>query len=263
MLNGILLFAIFQADRGLVGVSFGMKDLGWFSAAFTITLLPSMILAKICRTFFMPLLSNLRDENEQFQIGAIETIKVCILFGVLLTVGLSISGPALILLLFGEKYIEATSIVALLSLMQGIRTTKAGSVIVAISKGQTKIPLYANLARSVGIVAAVIIILNHGDIFALVLAGVGGETLAVVAILLLIRSKLKVDVTKLYSYIGLSVAIVLLTLVVSGFYVTGSNPIAEILSALIAGLVVIGLSVPFLKNLVGWLKRNNHEVSET
>ncbi len=255
MLNGFLLFGIFQADRTIVGIAYNMEDLGWFSAAFTLTLFPSMLLAKICQAFFMPNLAKVQDDVKSFQEGSVATVKACMLLGMLLTIGLTVAGPALLLLFFGEKYIEATFIVGWLALMQGIRTTKAGPVIVAISKGDTKLPLYSNIVRSSALAFALYSIWQGWGILGIVLSGIAGETLAVIWIMFLLKRRFSLNLSLIYIYALMSTAIIAPVMVYSVQNVTGLAPVSEITLSVVVGLCALGIALLFSKDLLKWLKR--------
>ncbi|MEP4150375.1 MAG: oligosaccharide flippase family protein, partial [Lentilitoribacter sp.] len=154
MLNGVLLFGVFQADRAIVGAAIGMEQLGWFGAAFTLTLFPSMVAAKICQSFLLPLLSRNKADHKRFVDGSNATLEICLVVGAILAVATAVGGPAVLILLFGERYSEGASVIVWLGLMQGLRLVKAGPVIVAMSRGITTLPLLSNIARSLAIVMA-------------------------------------------------------------------------------------------------------------
>ncbi|WP_373087839.1 oligosaccharide flippase family protein [Sneathiella sp.] len=257
MINGFLLFGVFQADRAIVGAAFSMEELGWFSAAFTLTLFPSMVLASMCQSFFMPMLSADQLIPDKFQFGAIATMKACLLLGVLLYVGLALAGPALLLLLFGHQYAEATLIVGWLALVQGIRTVKSGPVIVAISCGQTKLPLYANMVRSTALVLALIAVWQGWGIFGIILSGIIGETLSVISIFILLRVKLGINLLFIYKSIVISLLIAASTMVLALNFVTGKNPAFEIAGSIIAGICALAISMAFATDLLTWLKKTN------
>src|SRR5690606_27149889 len=115
---------------------------------------PSMVLANAAQSFFMPMLSKDQEDPARLQTGAIATMKACLLIGICISVGLALSGAACLLLLFGPGYVGGVAIMPWLALMQGLRMAKAGPTIVAISCGKTKLPLYANIVRSLALFIA-------------------------------------------------------------------------------------------------------------
>ncbi|TNE42340.1 MAG: hypothetical protein EP348_00235 [Alphaproteobacteria bacterium] len=255
ILNGLLLFGVFQADRTLVGIAYGMEDLGWFSAAFTLTLFPSMVLANICRTYFTPMLSKVQNNQQLLQNGAIATIKACILLGLLLCTGLALAGPPLLLLLFGDKYAEGAEIIGWLALMQGLRTVKAGPVIVAIACGRTKLPLYANIIRSLALLIALTAIWQGWGILGVVSGGIIGEALAVFTILFLLRRTLSINLSTLYGTLLFFALATALALILVMKFVTGHNPLPEIAGAAAFCFCALGLFILFSRDLVRWLAR--------
>ncbi|MZR29711.1 oligosaccharide flippase family protein [Sneathiella litorea] len=263
MLNGILLFGIFQADRGIVGIAYSMEDLGWFSAAFTLTLFPSMVFANAAQSFFMPMLSKVQDDPEKLEAGSIATIKACLMIGITISVGLSLAGPAFLLLLFGSDYVGGVAIIAWLALMQGIRMAKAGPTIVAISCGQTKLPLYANIVRSFALVFALIAVWQGWGVLGIVIGGIIGETMAVIFFLVLLSRKFGVDLSLLYKSVVVSIVLVALAIVLSSNFATGQDPVLEIAGSILLTLVALGIFLLFAMDLVKWLKQSGEGQPET
>lgn len=255
MLNGILLFGIFQADRGIVGIAYSMEDLGWFSAAFTLTLFPSMVLANAAQSFFMPMLAKDQDDPARLQTASIATMKACLLIGICISVGLGLSGPAFLLLLFGENYIGGVAIMAWLALMQGLRMAKAGPTIVAISCGKTKLPLYANIIRSFALVIALYAVWRGWGVFGIVMGGIIGEAMAVIFFIILIKRNFSMDLSLLYKSVLISIVVVGLAVALSTRFATGQDPIIEIVGATGITLVALGLFMLTARDLVKWLRR--------
>ena len=262
MLNGLLLFGIFQADRGIVGIAYSMEDLGWFSAAFTLTLFPSMVFANAAQSFFMPMLSKVQDDPEKLERGAIATTKACLLIGIVISVGLSLAGPAFLLLLFGDAYAGGVQVIAWLALMQGIRMAKAGPTIVAISCGKTKLPLYANIVRSFALIFALVAVWQGWGVLGIVIGGIIGETMAVIYFLSLLRRKFGIGLSLLYKSVVISIALVALAIVLSSNFATGQSPFMEIGGSIVLTLVAMGIFMLFALDLVKWLKQSGHEQAE-
>lgn len=262
MLNGILLFGIFQADRGIVGIAYSMEDLGWFSAAFTLTLFPSMVFANAAQSFFMPMLSRVQDDPEKLEAGSVATIKACLMIGITISVGLSLAGPAFLLLLFGNDYIGGVAIIAWFALMQGIRMAKAGPTIVAISCGQTKLPLYANIVRSFALVFALVAVWQGWGVLGIVIGGIIGETMAVVYFLSLLKRKFGIDLSLLYKSVVVSMVLIATAIFLSANFATGQDPVYEIAGSILLTLAALGIFLLFAQDLLKWLKQTGHGQAE-
>ncbi|PHR00360.1 MAG: hypothetical protein COB29_15845 [Sulfitobacter sp.] len=179
-LNTFLMIGIFQADRFIVGSVFNMETLGWFSAAFTLTLVPSTLLAKVLQSFFLPILSKHQSHPANFQYISIAMILILVIAGFATAVGFSVAGPSIFLLIFGEKFAAGAPIIALLGLMQGIRVAKEGPIIIALAKAKTKMPMATNMVRGIWIIAALASAVIYQDIKMLVWCGILAEFSALI-----------------------------------------------------------------------------------
>ena len=66
LLNGILLFLVFNGERMIVGRELGMASLAVFSLAFSLVLTPTLVMEGSAQSFFLPQLSALKREVEKF-----------------------------------------------------------------------------------------------------------------------------------------------------------------------------------------------------
>lgn len=196
LINGLLMFGIFQGDRVIVGSLLGMDQLGWFSAAFALSLLPSMILARVLQSYLMPLLTQVQGRDELFDSRASMVLQLCLLAGVMLAVGGWVAGGALIGLVYGTRYADAGEVMGWLCLMQGVRLAKAGPAIVAMSLADTRNPMYANLFRLLGLIGAVGVAVAGQGLVAIAICGLVGEVLALVASFWMLESRTGRDVAQ-------------------------------------------------------------------
>lgn len=201
LLNGILLFGIFQGDRIVVGSLIGMTALGWFSAAFTLTLVPTQVLAKIQNTFFLPLLSQILDDHKEFNRLSLVAIQAGMFCGVFLAIVFTIVGPFVFTFLYGDKYEPALWLLIWLAVMQAVRIAKTGPSIIAISKAVTKNPLIANILRVSMLPIAWIAVSQNAGIEAVVALAIIGEILAFSVSLYLLKKELSLNFSGLYGSI--------------------------------------------------------------
>ncbi len=147
LINGLLMFGIFQGDRVIVANQMGIQVLGWFAVAFALTLMPTTILSKVLTSLSLPRLSKLQDDEAGFNRLATLTIEFACAVGVLLVIGFAVLGRPMMLALYGVKYEAALAVLVWLAVMQSLRVAKAGPTIIALAGAQTKNPMFANLAR--------------------------------------------------------------------------------------------------------------------
>jgi O-antigen/teichoic acid export membrane protein len=196
-LNGILIFGIFQGDRIVVGSLLGMTELGWFSVAFSLTLMPTMIVAGTLQSFFLPQLSQTQDNAEKFYPLYLVSTQAAIFAGLTLAVIFSLVGPLLLLGLFGVKYEAALTVLVWLAVMQALRIAKAGPAIVALSRAETHNPLIANITRALMLPIAWALVRQGAGVLTVVATGILGEGLAFSVSLYLLNRRLSLPLSDL------------------------------------------------------------------
>ena len=177
-LNGFLMFGIFYGDRIIVGSLIGMTELGWFSAAFLLTLAPTTVLAKTCQSLFLPQLSAARDDMAEFSRIYVLVFQSIVLCALILALGFALAGPAVLVVLFGPDYEPAATILVWLAVMQALRVAKAGPAIAALARAETSNPLLANLPRVILLPFSALAVMSGGGILFVVGLGIIGEGLA-------------------------------------------------------------------------------------
>lgn len=187
LINGLLMFAIFQGDKAIVGAAFSMEELGWFSAAFGLTLMPSMLIPKVMGTLFLPGLSkSIRNRD-----GSRLSSTVIDLFAgaaVMFAVSFWAFGPTALVVLYGNRYAAGAAVIGWLGMMQAARILKAGSVTVLVSAGRTKAVMAANSVRLIGLPVALLVVWFGGSIVAIVIVGFLAEFCSAVISLALVRA---------------------------------------------------------------------------
>ncbi|CTQ60233.1 oligosaccharide flippase family protein [Roseibium album] len=189
LLNGILMFTIFQGDRVLVGSMIGMKELGWFSAALTLAIAPTVVIGKTLDSFFLPQLSRVQSKPEEFGHLYLASTQAALFAGVLLTLLAVLLGEFLVHILYGAKYGPAVPLLVLLFIAQGLRIGKAGPAIAATAKADTKNPMIANACRFLALPVAWLALTQGGGIMTIIYVAIAGEALALVVSLLMLHKR--------------------------------------------------------------------------
>jgi O-antigen/teichoic acid export membrane protein len=190
LLNGFLMFGIFNGDRMIVGNHLGVGVLGWYSVAFMLTLMPSGLIAKVLDTLCLPLLSRHQDDEARFKQLAGATLEAGCLIGVLMAVGFALLGGPLVHILFGAKHSAAVTVLIMLGVMQAIRIAKTGPSVVAIARKETTNPMVANVVRVLFVPVALLVVNMGYDVIEVVYVAIAGETLALLVSFLLLSTKL-------------------------------------------------------------------------
>lgn len=186
--NGLLMFVIFQGDKALVAVAFNPETVGWYGAAFMLSMAPAMMLTSVMQSLLLPLLSRVQHSPEEFALRYNQTVQASIGAGLLLATLFGILGPQLLTVFFGESFRAGSSVVVLLGLAQGVRVAKGGQFVCSVALAHTKDPLIGNLGRGMAFLVAIYLVgIDFGPV---AVAGVGllGEIAAyIIAASLLAR----------------------------------------------------------------------------
>lgn len=190
MLEGAVLFAIFNGERLIVGHTLGMTTLALFSMGFTLTLTPTLVLTNSAAKFFLPQLSAARDGPE-FERLAATTFQLHFLFGGLTVLAVVLLGTPFVHLALGTKFAALPPLLIWLAILQGLRVLKGGSSTVALARALTGNALISNLARVAFLPLAWIAAQRTGAVLPIIALGILGEFCGFVLALILAQRRLK------------------------------------------------------------------------
>ena len=189
LVNGMLMFAVFNGDKLIVGRVLGMETLAIFAMGFTLTLTPTLVMAKSAQNFFLPQLSAAAS-GAGFQFLSMVTMQAILVMGVSIVVGIALIGAPLIQGLLGDKYAALIPFMIWLAIMQAVRVGKAGPALVALAVGQTTNTMIANLIRVMVLPVCWYVAVTTGDLMVIIWVATLGEVLGYIASLLLVRIRL-------------------------------------------------------------------------
>lgn len=187
MLNGVLLFAVLNGEKLVVGRELGMAALAIFAMGFTLTLAPTLVMAKSVQSFFLPQLSAVQDDDSGFQKLARTTISANLFNGVLLIAGAVLVGELFVEVVLGEKYDALVPLVVWLAILQAMRVFKSGSSVVSLARAKTENALVANCFRVASLPASWWVAIQTGNLLLVIWIATLGEIAGVVASLVLAR----------------------------------------------------------------------------
>ncbi len=197
MINGILMFGIFEGDRLIIGSSkrlfpsapYTLADLGAYSVAFALTMAPMSFVANIGSSIFLPYLARVQDVRVVFRQRYALCCQVVCLLGAVASIGFISLGGNVLVLLYGSKYAAGASVIGWLGAMWAVRIIRAAPTLAAMALGDTKNAMMSNIARAssflgMGAAAAV-----GAGLPWIAIAGLCGEVLALCVSLLRIYRK--------------------------------------------------------------------------
>jgi len=181
LINGFLLFAVFHGDKIIVGRELGMEALALFSMGVTITLTPTLVMAKSNQNFFLPQLSRLAKDEDAAPFRALSQamLQAALLNGAVLVVAVIAFGPLVIATVLGEKYADLVPLLVLFAVQQALRVFKTGPNTIALSRGLAINAMISNLVRVASLPIAWWVVVNQGaDVVTLLWIAIVAEALA-------------------------------------------------------------------------------------
>ena len=161
--NGVVVFLIFQGDTAIVGAAprlfdaahYTKADLGLYSIAVTLTFAPALASARVVSSLLLPSLSEARRVPGALTRRYALSMEALAVLAGLTGILFALLGPVVILTMYGEQYVLAGLYVGWLGGMQAIRILRAGPTVAALVEGDSRNPMHSNVARLVGLLAAV------------------------------------------------------------------------------------------------------------
>lgn len=178
LVNSVLMFLVFQGDKLIVGRALGMEALAIFAMGMTLTLTPTLVIAKSEQNFFLPKLSTAEVGLDRFAQLAKTAMQTSLVSGLLLVMVVILVGNPLVHFLLGPKYQSLIPLLTWFAIMQALRTFKVGCTVIALSKGHTSNAMIANSFRLMALPAAWYVATNGWDLLWIVGAAIAGEFLA-------------------------------------------------------------------------------------
>ena len=199
MVNSLLLFGVFNGDRIIVGRELGPAELAIFSMGMTLTLTPTLILARSMQNLFLPKISEIDrgapGGEARFTRFAAVVIEAHMLIGLILTVGAVLFGPFLVDLLLGEKYAALSGFIVWFAAMQGLRIFKGGPSVIAVARGRTENAMIANIVRVALLPLAWWVAIRTGSFEGVILVAIAGETVGCIVSFLVLRWRINLGLS--------------------------------------------------------------------
>lgn len=179
-LSAFPLIAVYQGDRAIIGRLFGMEALAGYTAAFMITMVPGMIVARVGHALMLPLFSETRSSLGEFthrlKVMCEATAVAASLYAVLFIV----AGGCILPLAFGPKYAGLGTVVAWLGAMWSLRMLQAVPGMALMAQGDTKPLFTAGMLRATALVLALMAATNGWGLTGVAAAGLSGEVASLI-----------------------------------------------------------------------------------
>ncbi|WP_176438512.1 oligosaccharide flippase family protein [Actibacterium lipolyticum] len=248
LINGLLLFAVFNGEKLVIGRELGMVPLAMFAMGFTLTLTPTLVLARSLQSFFLPQLSAANDPDRFERIGA-ATIQANILNGLLQIAAIMLLGPLLVESVLGEKYAPLVPLLLWLSILQAVRVFKSGPAVVALAKAKTDNAMWANLCRVASLPLSWYLAANGYDLINIIWVAIGAELVAMCVSLFLLGRRVGYPLSRVWGSIAVALGFMVALALRDWFAQDGAAPIWT--SAVC--IAMFGLSLASMTALKGYV----------
>jgi O-antigen/teichoic acid export membrane protein len=251
LINGLLMFAVFEGDRIVIGAAdrifggsrYSMADLGVYFIALTLTTIPIAIPAKTGGMVFLPALARVQQQLDQFSLRYSAVVQLYAVVGAVLAMPLITVGGWLASIIYGPQYGAAGLIIAWLAGMQGIRLLRASITLAAISRGDTKLSLFGTIVRITGLLGVLVIAAAGESLAWIAAAGCVSEIITVGVCIYLLRRRHSVPM-----HIGIeALAISALAMAAAGIATYTLQPRPALAFAMAGCAIVIVISIMFAR----------------
>ncbi|KMK63845.1 oligosaccharide flippase family protein [Puniceibacterium sp. IMCC21224] len=217
LLNGMLLFLVFQGDRLIVGRELGMAVLAIFSMGLTLTLTPVLVLGRTIQNFFLPQLSAElggaapTPGRDPVFVGTV-IMQLCALAGMILLVLTDLGADSFVRTVLGDKYADLATIILHLAVIQVVRILVSGYSTLSIAAGVSIDSMYPNLFRVAVLPFSWAVISGGGGLLALIYLAVAAECAGFLLAIALTRKYVRIPLRRVAVSGGLLVVAVAFTL---------------------------------------------------
>jgi O-antigen/teichoic acid export membrane protein len=253
LINAVLLFLVFQGDKIIVGRVLGMEPLAIFSMGVTLTLTPTLVLAKSAQNLLLPRLSRIPQQTDADRVAFDQmshvTLQVALLNGALVLLAVSLFGAQMIHLLLGPKYASLVPLFTGFALVYSVRVFKAGPAVIALARGFTGNSMAANLPRVAALPLGWVLLQHGGSLAQLVRLGATAEMVGFILSLILVSRRPGVHLAPLWPT----------ALAMTVFLVAASDVLSDVIvmpvwAAHLVTLVSFGLLLVTMRNILRPLK---------
>src|ERR1041385_2103276 len=178
VLNGFLMFGVFQGEQFLVATFYTMADLAPYAAAATLGLSPAYFLGRVFNPVVLPLLAQAQDDAAVFRRRYRQVVSVMALFAAVSGVGLLVGAEALMRSLYGQKYAGAGIVLACLAAAGSVRIVRTATSLAALAKGDSQNEMWSNGSRLLGLLPALGLALQQHPVWLVAGTGLLGEAVA-------------------------------------------------------------------------------------
>ncbi len=209
LVNGLLMFGIFQGDRLVIGTAYSMHELGIYSVAAGLAFAVSRLVGSMVGSLLLPVFSEVQEVRSSLQQRYTMAVQCLALIAGLIGVLLIVPAERLLALVYGSSYLPAARVLCWLAAAESIRLVRVAPTAAALARSDSRNCMYANLWRVLAIPVAVTGVALGCNIEFVAACSLVGEVLAIVASALRLRSRQGLGLRPLTQAIAIPCAAIL------------------------------------------------------
>lgn len=162
MFSGLLDTAYNRLYTVLIGKQYGAWDLGIYDRAYGTQQLPAGILTSILSRVTFPIFSAVAENKEKLRSGVRHALRGIMLINIPLMLGLLVTADAVLLTLFGEKWVESAPILRVLCLAGILWPLHVINVNVLMAQGHSRLFFLIEVVKKALGLIILLIAANYG-----------------------------------------------------------------------------------------------------
>jgi O-antigen/teichoic acid export membrane protein len=159
-----------KSDDLLIGKFMSSAELGIYSRAYNLMLLPITQVINVIRTVMIPALSTVQEDKPRVKKIYLDVVQTIALITFPMMIGLIVTAEPFILGIFGAKWKEVIPVIQILASIGVLQTLGNPTGWIYISQGKTKWMFWWGIGASGSIITAIIIGVLFGSIISVSIA---------------------------------------------------------------------------------------------
>jgi O-antigen/teichoic acid export membrane protein len=176
--NALLLYAVFQGEKLLVGGVLGLEVLGTYAIAAQLALLPVMIAGRLSIGIGLPVLARAGATTLRGLAARKDVVQFFLAGGIMFWLGFVAIAPLVIKLLFGAEYAQSSADISWIAAAAALRLQKTGPATVLLAAGRSRDILAGNSARIGGLLIGTLGMILTRDLTLFLAFTAAGEALS-------------------------------------------------------------------------------------
>lgn len=187
LLNGLVMFGVFQGDRLIVALSVSPADLGRYALALQLGLLPTLVFARGSLSLLLPVLARVQEQKPEFSHIYHRSVALLAIVSVAFMACYILGGNYVIGLLFGSGFAVSPALLAVLGCALAVRILRIAPSTAMLALGDSRALMLANLWRVGGLGLAALAAVLRFDLVYIAAAAAVGEAAALLAAVILLN----------------------------------------------------------------------------